>query len=181
MRRAVILAGRRAVALAGDVPLAGRVALRGTILAGNAVAGTVAVVAKPLILTGMRRRRPVNDVANHSQGAPWRRLNLAAGIGHEDGRPDVLARVARGGEIRACARDMQLVAPAKPKPDAVLDRAANPRVDLGGRRAGKADAPLGEIRLPARANRVVEFPNELLGDPHHRFPHTHDESKQPPI
>ena len=164
--------------MARHVALARDVATAGTVLTGDAgdVAVTQINVAMALALVVTRIWLTKNRVANHLQRSPGLRLHLAAGIRHQDRRPDMLARVAVGHEVRACARHMQLVTPAKPESDTIFDRASNPRVDLGGRRPREVDAPLGEIRLSARANRVVEFSDELLGDPHHRFPHTHDES-----
>ena len=108
---------------------------------------------------------PAGGVADELQGAHGRGLEQAAGVGHEDGGPEVLARVAGGGEVRAAARGVELP-PAEPEPDPVLGRTPDPRGDFAGGRPGDHDPPLGEVRLPAGADRVVELSGYLLGDPH---------------
>jgi hypothetical protein len=145
-------------------------------LARPVVTGPVVALTRPVV-TLTRDRRPsslgrgrtARQVADQLQRADRRGLEQAPRVGHQDRRPDVLARLAERPEVRARAGDMQLD-PPDPQADPVLGGATHPRDHLAGRRRAQRHPPLGEVRLAARANRVAEDPRNFLGDPHHPFP-----------
>ena len=113
----------------------------------------------------------MGDVAGEHQRAGRRRREEAPRIGHQDDRPEVLARVAGRGEVGAVARRVQLPA-TEAEPHSVFVRPPDAGEHFTRRRVGDDHSPLGEIRLAARADPVAKVSSNFLGDPHHPFPKT---------
>ncbi len=92
-------------------------------------------------------------------------------VGQEQRRPEVLARLPLGAEIRAGARGQELRAP-QPHPHPVFRRpgALRRATTLAGTGRHQAHPALDEIRLAPRSDRVAEIPRDFLGYPHHLFP-----------
>ncbi len=108
----------------------------------------------------------ITNVGDESQRTYRRSGKEPLGVGREDGRPEVLARLPFGTEIQARTRGVEPAA-AETELDLVGLRAAHPsHDDLSG--LGRSDRypPLGEIRLAAGTHPVGELARDLLGNPH---------------
>jgi hypothetical protein len=128
-----------------------------------------------LALTVNRRWKDVSvslaarQVGHEPQGPHRRGRKQSPRVGHQDGGPEMLTRLAGRPKVWARARAVQLRA-ADSQLDPVLGRAPHLGCHRAGHGGDQADASLGMVRLSACTDGVSEISRDFLGNPHRHFP-----------